>query len=206
MDMSINRALSELKLLNKKITDKTAKLQVAGTVMAKNTSDGEKTAFVDQANSGIQAIRDLIKRRNRIKSSIVMSNADTKVSIGGVSMTVAEAIERKSSIELDKALNRKMREGYFGQKQVCEQHNVKATEQANKQVEQVLGAATEGDKGTQAKAVFDAYYEANRAGLLAPDGIEAQIEKDQEAIDEFEMEVDFILSESNTKTTITVVD
>lgn len=34
MEMSINRALSELKLLNKKITDKTDRLQVAGAVMA----------------------------------------------------------------------------------------------------------------------------------------------------------------------------
>jgi len=119
-------------------------------------------------------------------------------------MTVAEAIERKSSIELDKSLNRRMREQYFGNKQGVESHNQKATDTANQQVEKMLGTDTEGDKSAQAKTLFDVSYDANKAELLAPPDIEAQIEKDQDAIDKFESEVDFILSESNTKTMISV--
>lgn len=202
MEISINRALSELKLLNKKITDKTGRLQVSDAVQ-KQTQEGGKV-FIETAAANIQAIRDLISRRNLIKSKIVLSNASTTVAVGSQSMTVAEAIERKTSIELDKNLNRRMREQYYTNKNGVDAHNDKCRAQADKQAEAALGAATEGDKGTQYKAIFDAYYDLNKAALLAPDDIENQIEKDQDKIDEFETEVDFILSESNTKTTIEV--
>lgn len=202
MEISINRALSELKLLNKKITDKTARLQVSDAVQKQTKEQGEK--FISDAVAGIKSIRDLIARRNYIKSKIVLSNASTSVAVGDKTMTVAEAIERKTSIELDKNLNRRMRETYYGHKGSVEAHNDKCRSQADKQAEAALGAATEGDKGIQYKAIFDAYYDLNKATLFAPDGIEKQIEDDQDKIDEFESEVDFILSESNTKTMIEV--
>ena len=200
--MSINRALSELKLLNKKITDKTGRLQVAVGIQQKTVI--VKVDFINTVKANVQQLRDLITNRNNIKSAIVLSNAKTKVTIGDKTMTVAEAIERKTSIELEKSLNKKMREDYYGLKSQIEQHNNNAKAQADKQAEAALGAATEGDKGTQYKAIFDAYYDANKADVLAPNDIEVQIEKDQDLIDEFESEVDFILSESNTKTSITL--
>ena len=202
MEMSINRALSELKLLNKKITDKTGRLQVAVGIQQKTVI--VKVDFINTVKANVQQLRDLITNRNNIKSAIVLSNAKTKVTIGDKTMTVAEAIERKTSIELEKSLNKKMREDYYGLKSQIEQHNNNAKAQADKQAEAALGAATEGDKGTQYKAIFDAYYDANKADVLAPNDIEVQIEKDQDLIDEFESEVDFILSESNTKTSITL--
>lgn len=200
MNISINRALSELKLLNKKIADKTSRLEVATGVQ--KADDSVKETFISTAKANIQSILDLIKRRNIIKSAIVQSNAATTVTVGSNSMTVAEAIERKTSIELEKGLNRRMREQYYSNKNGIEAHNQKAKATANEQVEKMLGTDTEGDKAVQAKAIFDVSYDANKAELIAPEGIEALIEKDQDAIDEFENEVDFILSESNTKTMI----
>ena len=47
---------------------------------------------------------DLISRRNKIKSAIIMSNAKTVVEVAGKQMTVAEAIDKKSSIEYEKEL------------------------------------------------------------------------------------------------------
>jgi len=202
MKMTINRALSELKLLNKKIADKTSRLEVVAAINEKTVID--KDGFIAKVSADTQSIRDLIKYRASIKSAIVMSNANTKVTVGKVSMTVAEAIERKTSIDLDKDLNRQMREKYFTLKSQVENHNVNAKAQADKQAVAALGADTEGDKGAQYKSIFDAYYDSNKAELLAPEDIEAQIEKDQDTIDEFESEVDFILSESNTKTSIEV--
>lgn len=201
MGISINRALSELKLLNKKITDKTESLQVAGAVKSK---EDNSVNFIADCQSSIDQINGLIARRNLIKSEIVQSNANTFVSVCSKDMSVAQAIERKTSIELEKTLNRRMRESYYGQKNAVEQHNDKAKRQADKQAESALGAATEGDKGVQYKAIFDAYFDSNKAELLAPDGIEKAIEDKQDEIDEFESEVDFILSESNTKTMIEV--
>ena len=42
---------------------------------------------------------DLIKRRDAITKAIVASNAVTEVTINGETMTVASAIELKTSIE-----------------------------------------------------------------------------------------------------------
>ena len=204
MEMSINRALSELKLITKKINDKTARLEVCAASKTQGLEEVAKKAFVEKAKGDVQSLKDLIAQRNKIKSAIVLSNAMTKVVIGNITLTVAEAIERKTSIELEKNLNRKIREHYYTNKTNVERHNEQAKQQANAQVSKALGADTEGDKGAAAKAIFDSSYDVNKAELLSIDGIELMIENDQDKIDEFESEVDFILSESNTKTTITI--
>ena len=200
--ISINRALSELKLLNKKIASKTDSLDAAAGV--KGIASEQKDNFIKDSKAKVQQIRDLIARRDLIKSSIVASNAQTMVAVAGKSMTVAEAIERKTSIDLTKNLNRKVRESYYSAKAGVENHNEEVKRNADKQAEAALGADTEGDKGAGYKAIVDAYIERNKAELIAYEGIEQEIEKTQDEIDEFESEVDFILSESNTKTMIDV--
>lgn len=204
MEMSINRALAELKLLNKKITDKTMAVKVAVGVKQNGLVVEAKDAFIKEQTAVIQQIKDLIARRNSIKSAIVASNAVTTVSIGGKSMTVAEAIDRKSAIELEKSLNRVLRERYYGAKSSVEQQNDKASQAADKQANAAMGAQTEGDKGAQYKSIYDAYYDLNKCVVLAPEGIEKMIEKADDEVAEFEKDVDFILSESNTKTVINV--
>ena len=202
MQISINRALSELKLTNKKIEDKTANLRVAGAVQ--NMEPDEKQRITNSFIADIQSIRDLISRRNSLKSAIVASNAAVCVTVGDESMTVAQAIERKTSIEFEKALNRRMREGYYQALNQVDSHNAAAKDNADKQANAALGADTEGNKGDQYTAIFDAYYKKNSVELLAPEDIEAQLERDQDKVDSFENEVDFILSESNIKTMIEV--
>ena len=65
-----------------------------------------------RAKADYQSIEALIKRRNAIKSAIVVSNATTKIEVAGVKMTVAEAIERKTSISYDIQLLDKLKEVY----------------------------------------------------------------------------------------------
>lgn len=204
MEMSINRALAELKLLNKKITDKTSALSVADAVKESAITQEVKKAFVEKQAADIQQIRDFIDRRNAIKAAIVASNAVTRVTVAGKTMTVAEAIERKTGIEYSKALFRKMRERYFGCKANADMHNQKTEQNAEKQAATALGAAKEGDKSQEYKAIYEVHYNMNKAVVLAPDGIEDIIQKGDDEIAEFEKDVDFILSESNTKTLINV--
>ena len=54
--------------------------------------------FKKRTTSDFQSLNDLIKRRNQVKNAIVSSNAVTKVTVGGQTMTVAEAIEYKTII------------------------------------------------------------------------------------------------------------
>jgi len=201
--ISVNRALSELKLITKKIEQKTQSLEVA--VGVKSDAKQEfKDEFIKKAEAGIQQVNDLIERRNILKSAIVASNASTTVIIGLKQMTVAQAIERKTSIQMQIAFSKKLREGYFGNKTNIERHNEGISQQADKQAANALSADTEGDKGAAYTAIVDAYKQKNGAELVSVEGIEKTIEKMQDDIDEFESEVDFVLSESNIKTMIDV--
>lgn len=104
--MSIHRALSELKTLNERIakaikeadyvaTDRQSTQKIKGL----SIEDYEKTI-----QSGFDKAVSLIERRIHIKDAIVQSNAITEVTVAGETMTVAKAIERKTSIENEEQL------------------------------------------------------------------------------------------------------
>lgn len=68
--------------------------------------------YEDKVQSAYQSVKDLMKRRNDIKSAIVLSNAMTRVKIADKEYTVAEAIERKTSIQYEVQLMQKMKNEY----------------------------------------------------------------------------------------------
>lgn len=107
-----------------------------------------------------------------------MSNARTQVTIAGDAMTVAEAIERKSSIEHEKSLLAKF---------------VQDWSLASSTYERMAAAAA-----------FDTSDVMNAPHIVDPLDIRERIDKLREYIENFESEVDVILSESNGHTTITV--
>src|SRR5690625_647698 len=114
-EMTITKALSELKLLDKRIN---RKIEDAVFISFKKGELGKLPNGLDEKEFGknveadYNSIADLIKRRNKIKASIVKSNAETVVNISGKDYTVAEAIERKNSIEYEIALLKKLKHDY----------------------------------------------------------------------------------------------
>lgn len=112
--LSIHRALTELKMLNHRI--ETATNEVS-TVLANRKSNSkingvEIQEYEKQMQSSYDKVVGLIDYRNRIKSLVVASNARTKVTVGKEEMTVAEAIERKQSIQFEKKLLEVMQQQY----------------------------------------------------------------------------------------------
>ena len=103
--MSIHQALSELKLLDSRIERAINSGRFIGTkkLVESKVSQTRTTVkdFNVSAKADLESVRALIERRSEIKSKIVASNAKTKVTIGGTKYTVAEAIERKSSISYE---------------------------------------------------------------------------------------------------------
>ena len=101
--ISITEALNELKLYDSKILKAITNAKLVGA--AKKFSDKvgvfKKEDFEDRAKASYQSVTDLIANRNALKSAIVKSNAITEVTVNGKTMTVAEAIERKNSIDYD---------------------------------------------------------------------------------------------------------
>ena len=99
-DSKIKKAIDNLKLIGakKKSVDKVGVVNV------------EK--FIADAKAAHQSIMDLIRNRNTLKAAIVKSNAITYLEIGDRKMTVAEAIERKNSIQYEKELLLAMKAQY----------------------------------------------------------------------------------------------
>lgn len=205
MQMSITRALAELKLLDKKIEKATQKGFFVTTAVGKKPVKGYKSVqeFEEAAKSQYQSVLALVKRRQSIKSAIVQSNATTPVTISGLNTTVAEAIERKTSITYEQELLRKLNLDYHQANDRAENHNALVKNDLDKMLQSHFGKDAK-VKDDDITLISKPYLEANEAKVIDPIGARTEIEKLQDSIDSFLTEVDFVLSESNTITKIEI--
>ena len=203
--MSIHRALSELKTLNERIakaikeadyvaTDRQSTQKIKGL----SIEDYEKTI-----QSGFDKAVSLIERRIHIKDAIVQSNAITEVTVAGETMTVAKAIERKTSIENEERLLASMIEA----RRMAINKLSKENDSLPKRLEEYLTAILgnkENAKKEEVELHTKAFMERNEYILIDPLKINTRIEELEEKVSSFKAEVDAVLSESNALTKITV--
>ncbi|MDU2291200.1 MAG: hypothetical protein E7D69_14115 [Clostridium celatum] len=204
----VTKGLNELKLLDSRINRKIEEGEfIAAAKLSVQNVNGKTTkeAYKANAKADYQSIVDLIKRRNNIKSAIIQSNAVTKVDIAGKIMTVAEAIDKKSSIEYEISLLEKLTMQYKTSSDII----IKENEKVDYSIEQLLNTAygKEGkEKITQASydAIAEPYRKANEYGLVdALDG-EKLIKEMKDKIERFLSEVDTALQISNSTTIINI--
>jgi len=195
--ITITRALVELKTLTQRI-EKT----LASSVFISYSVRGEEKGTVTKDK--LQKINDLIDYRNRLKRAIVQSNAQTMVTINKEQYTVAEAIERKSSIDFEKKLLSEMRRQYATATKTVENHNQRVEQGLQTLLQKEFSKDNVKSNVDNIKTISDAYLQSNRAELLDPLKLESTIERIEESILNFEQEVDLVLSESNATTKITV--
>jgi len=193
-EMSITRALTTLKTLDKKIK----KAKNASFITYKV---GNKVAKEINALENLQSVVDLITRRNKIKKAVIASNAVTTVVIGGETYTVAEAVDRKQSIEYDEMLWESLREQYIETLESVELVNNDVERRLDKLIEASLGSDSAGESYD---AIAKPFRERNEASIHDVIGIENKISKLENKIDDFRSDVDVVLSESNAKTTIRI--
>ena len=204
----VTKGLNELKLLDSRINRKIEEGEfIAAAKLSVQNVNGKitKEAYKANAKADYQSIVDLIKRRNNIKSAIIQSNAVTKVDIAGKIMTVAEAIDKKSSIEYEISLLEKLTMQYKTSSDII----IKENEKVDYSIEQLLNTAygKEGkEKITQASydAIAEPYRKANEYALVdALDG-EQLIKEMNQNIQRFLSEVDTALQISNSTTIINI--
>lgn len=204
---SINRALGELKLLEKRIN----KAMENGTFIDYKKDSADKTRLSNLkpeeleklAIESLQSINDLIARKKEIKDKIVESNAKTYVTVNNVKMTVAAAIERKSSIMYDKMLLSVMKKQYEDALVLVNSENNTMERKLDLQLNQMAGS--EADKKSDAMLTFaQGYRNQNQWSLVDPLNLKAKIDELEKSIDGFEAEVDYVLSTSNAITTIDI--
>lgn len=208
MKITVTRGLAELKTLSNRISSVIQTGTYVGVVRGSKEAPLNSPLSKEQLEANIQAsfqqVTDLIKRRDEIKRSIIVSNARTEVSISGVKMTVAEAIERKSSIQYTLQLISTMQAQYNTSTVLMNNQNAKVEADIEKRVMAAYG----NDKGKvseeQHRLIANAVKGESEAKLLDPAKIVEKIQTLRREYEDFVTEVDFVLSESNARTEIEI--
>ena len=209
--ISITRALQELKLLDQRINKEinSTKFITTKKVKSEKLQNGIMTVkeFEDNAKAKFQSLNDLISRRKIIKSLIVESNAKTTVEINGVTYTVADAIERKTSIEYDKKVLDMLKRQLSSCTTNLETENARIEQSKQQFINSVVGRDSVDSKLiSDTTEIANKKFEGEETVLVDPINIAKTIDKLEDDIIGFENEVDMVLSEINGITMIEIED
>lgn len=192
--MSVTQALAELKLLRSRIES-----SYEGTkfiTLKTKRNDVDVDAFERRAKASAQSFEDLLSRYTRIKSAIVVSNATTRVKVAGVEYTVAEAVERKRTLQFEK--------DYLNTLKAQLRDATNAYDVEQKALQERLDRLLLQELGKEAKTNVDVVYQFttsflknHKAELVDPLKLSDYIRAREKTIEEFQTNVDWTLSESN---------
>lgn len=199
--ISITEALCELKLYDSKITKAVTNARYIGATKKSSDKVGviKRDTFEANAKSGYQSVTDLISNRNKLKSAIVQSNAITEVEVAGNKMTVAEAIERKSSIEYDETLLIELKRQYATATDTVLKENKKVDTQVDKMLETFMGKDSDKKIGKDDQdSIVEPYRIKNEFELVDPLDLLTEIQKLENDIEEFKANIDICLTLSNS--------
>ncbi|MGN7408824.1 hypothetical protein [Sporosarcina sp. SAFN-010] len=203
--MSIHRALAELKTLNDRIAKSIQEADFIATdrksahkINGLSIEDYEKTI-----QAGFDKSMSLIERRNQIKEAVVQSNAVTQVTVAEETMTVAKAIERKTSIQHEESLLAAMVSARRKAINRLTMENDTLTQRLESYLTEILGKK-ENAKKEEVELHTKSFMERNEFVLFDPLNLNKRIDELEESISNFKTEVDAVLSESNAVTQISI--
>ena len=205
-EITVTEALKELKTLDARITKQTSDATFATFVIGGKLPVGQGTEdqFRTKATGSLKSITDLIARRNAIKTAIVASNATTNVTIGGVTYTVAGAIEHKASIGYKQKLVKYMGIQLLKTLREIESQNVQVQRNLDSHITTILGKDAKDKGGDEVETFTKNYLAKNEAKIVDPINAKEQIDALEAEIEGFLANVDTQLSISNATTQIVV--
>lgn len=207
-EMTIHKALSELKILDARITK-----EISGTTfLVANKHSNTKIAgapvkdFVDQTREKFQSIRTLINRRNAIKRAVTRSNAVTEVTVGGQKYTVAEAIDMKNvGMSHLEVLMETINNQAIRAKALADREN---GEKLDQRVEQYVKTVSEGvdskNLPEDVRRMREDFVASQTVEVVDPIDSTKVVAELNDYIDTFMSEVDAALSVSNALTTVEI--
>lgn len=206
--MTIHKALVELKTLDDRIN----KAIEGSRFVVANKHSNQKYFGITVAEqcelmkSNYQKATDLIKRRNAIKRAVVLSNAVTKVTIGGVEYTVAEAIEMKNhgmeyKVDLFKHIGR---EYANATREIDANNGDKLEAKADAYITTLYGNSDMKNLSEEVQKVRRDFIVAQTYELLDPIGVETVLDTLEKEVNDFMVDVDSALSVSNALTEIEI--
>lgn len=205
--MTIHKALSELKILD----DRISKASKIPFVFANKHSNGTVngltvSAYSAEIKAAYQSTTDLIARRSAIKRAVMLSNAVTKVTIGGEEYTVAEAIEVKNhALPMWRSLLNKMGIDNVNAKTLAERNNGDNLEaRADTYVKSLYENADMKNLSEEVKKVRADFIASQTMEIVDPINIADEMKKWEDKINAFTVDVDSALSVSNALTEIEI--
>ena len=203
--MTVHKALAELKTLDDRINTAIGESVFVRANRHNNMKIFGKAIpdFMADAESSYQSVKALINRRNAMKRAVVLSNAVTKVEIGGVEYTVAEAIEMNNhGMENLVDLRDCLREQYSSVKRMVESENGDKLVKACENYIQATFGTKEKINNPDIEMAQKVYMANNTYDIVTGLDIEKVIKELTDRIDAFKAEVDSALSVSNALTVI----
>ena len=200
--MTIHRALGEIKLYDKKIVDLLDKDFVLASKkrLAKiHGVDVEK--YKEEMKANLQSLRALMRNRQTLKSAIAKSNETTEVTIGGETMTVLDAIERKNFMNMRMSVVNTLKSQF--NRADREVRMYEDNPQANLE-NYIKNTTKELNNKDLIDSLTESYKSLNEVVMIDPSNLRLVIEEMTKENDQFNTEVDYVLSESNSNTTIEV--
>lgn len=212
--LSVQEALNELKVLDariqRKISNGNFTAVASGDKIINPTSIRETPdKFSEKSSSEIQSIISLINYRHALKASVLQSNSVTKVTINGKEMTVAQAIDYKTSSESETHLLRTLSNEFALSQKYADNFNAKVDKETLEKENQLLGNDKNAKDSEAVLKVLHEQAEARKAQVLSPKfkddkSITDYISDKTDELDKFTQQIDFALTASNVTAQIKV--
>lgn len=203
--ITLTRLLNEIKLANSKIAKKLGEdvkyfdVMTAGKLKYNKSEQDMKTLV----ESHLQSIKDLISLRDKYKSLLLNANNTTTVTVKGKTYTISEAIAKKDVIkqeqELVKIIRRQLQNA-----ELIVQNNENTTESKLDDLIKVTMGKDRKAEASEIESLSKMFRESNKTSLVDAGGAKKFLEEKESEIEEFLNEIDFTLSEINSKTEVEV--
>lgn len=207
--MTVHKALTELKTMDDRIKNAIhGKTFVTSNKHSNTKINGVSIEkYCEEVKIAYQKATDLITRRDAIKRAVVLSNAVTKVVVAGREYTVAEAIDAKNnSVTYKRYLRDNLNIEYTSAVNAANRKNGSDLDtRADEYIKSLYGNVDMKNMSEEIKKVRDEFVIAQTIELVDPIKAVAEIEKLDNEINNFMVEVDAALSVSNALTEIEVV-
>lgn len=209
-ELSITRALATIKSLNVRIKNLTAKqiltLPTAGTgndLGVINNPDVSADRAEELIKSNWQALQDTIAARDAIRAAVIQANATTTVKLGGKEYTIVQLLDAKAALGDKKELVKVLKKNQSNTNSVFKQQDEIYQQRLGQVRSEALSTGKKQDD--ESLRTYTAPIELRmKPGIIDPLEAANVITQLEEEISDFELNVDYALSEINAITKITV--
>lgn len=206
--MSVYKALKTLKVTDEKIERGSYTTFVAASKNGRPTdrSCSSPEEMRKKAKSNMDKMRDLLVFRAKLKSAIVQSNAVTKVNIPILGeVTVAEAIEYKSSIQVRKQFVQTVQSQLSSLMNLRSRAENEIEKETDARIATLMGRdSAKTPDPAMVKSIRETLEKERAVEIYGEGDLNAWLETELDDIQQFDADIDDILNESNVKTSIEV--